>query len=233
MNITTLSKPLLLTLALSTLPCHAKDPEAAKQAAESPQAGAVSLFDGRTLDGWKLVNPKHGPYWSVQNGAITASNGDQKMPTNTFLATTKEYGDFEFTCDFRLSGDHATGLINSGIQYRSLLKNHKKRGMGISGYQADIGKDWWGGIYDEHRRGKLVKGNEAALRASEGFKDDNWHRYKIVCKGNQHKLYINGILTAEYTEKNPKIPAQGVIALQLHRGGVAKIEYKNIFIKEL
>lgn len=163
---------------------------------------------------------------------IIASSGDKKMPTNTYLATTEEYGDFEFTCEFRLSGDHETGLINSGIQYRSQLKKHKKRGMVITGYQADIGKDWWGGIYDEHRRGKLVMGNKA-LEKSEGFKDDNWHTYKIICKGNRHQLFINDILTAEYTEENPKIPAKGVFALQLHSGGIAKIEYKNILVKPL
>ncbi|WP_218587926.1 hypothetical protein [Arenibacter palladensis] len=42
-------------------------------------------------------------------------------------------------------------MINSGIQYRSIIKDNK-----IIGYQADIGKGYWGDIYDEHRRGKLV-----------------------------------------------------------------------------
>ena len=222
----TLFQLFLLLFALTSIhPVAAADEKAAP-------ADAVSLFDGKTLEGWKVVNPKNAHFWSVEDGIIIATSGDKKMPTNTYLATTEKYGDFEFTCDFRLTGDHATGLINSGIQYRSILKDHKKRGTIISGYQADIGKDWWGGIYDEHRRGKLIMGNKA-LEKSEGFKDDAWHTYKIICKGNRHQLLINDILTAEYTEENAKIPAKGVFALQLHKGGIAKIEYKNISLKPL
>jgi len=103
-------------------------------ACDAKQSEMVTLFDGKTLNGWKTVNPALAKYWSVVDGVITCSSGDKKMPTNTYLATTKEYQDFEFTCEFRLSGDQATGLINSGIQYRSIIK--KK----IIGYQADIGK---------------------------------------------------------------------------------------------
>lgn len=206
----------------------------------SEEAESVSLFDGKTLEGWKAVNPKNAKYWSVIDGIITASNGDKKMPTNTYLATTSEYENFDFTREFRLSGDpNSGGIINSGIQYRSLLQSKKKKVKDkilqtpiIVGYQADIGEKWWGGIYDEHRRRKLVKGDATALLASEGFAHDAWHTYKIVCKGNHHQLFINGFLTADYTEKDPEIPAKGVIALQLHSGGVAKIEYKNIQIKE-
>lgn len=199
---------------------------------EEKKSVLIDLFDGKTLKGWKTVRPKFARFWSVKDGVITASNGDKKMPVNTYLVTTKEYEDFEFTCDFRLSGDPSSGVINSGIQYRSLLKKKKKKDI-IVGYQADIGEGWWGGIFDEHRRRKLVPGDAKALLASEGFKHDNWHHYKIVCKGTHHQLFINGLLTADYTEKDPEIPSKGVIALQLHKGGVAKIEYKNIKLKEL
>lgn len=195
-------------------------------AQEAKTADAVSLFDGKSLTGWKSVDPSQAKLWSVVDGVITCSNGDQKMPANTYLATTKDYQDFQFTCEFRLSGDHATGLINSGIQYRSVIKDNK-----IFGYQADIGKGYWGDIYDEHRRGKLIQGNTTEL--FKKFKEDDWHTYKIICKGDDHKLFINDHLVAEYTEKKADIPNKGVIALQLHSGGVAKMEYKNIQIQEL
>eukprot|EP00903_Cladosiphon_okamuranus_P004091 g4089.t1 len=225
-----LAKPLSLIFAAATFCSHA---EVEPQDNTAPDAGeTISLFDGETLNGWKVVNPKNAHFWSVENGAIVASSGDGKMPTNTYLATTGSYADFEFTCDFRLSGDHGTGLINSGIQYRSILKRHPKRGNIIAGYQADIGRDWWGGIYDEHRRGQLVKGNKK-LESSEGFKDDDWHTYRIVCKEAVHRLYIDGILTAEYTEKKEGIPAAGIFALQLHKGGIARIEYKNLKTAEM
>jgi len=186
----------------------------------------VSLFNNKDLTGWKTVNPDFMKLWSVVDGVITSGDLQKKIPKNTYLATTKEYGDFEFTCLFRIQGDHKTGLINSGIQYRSVIKGQK-----IIGYQADIGKGYWGDIYDEHRRGKLIKGDTSTLKHI--LKEDGWNSYTIRCKGNSHEIYINGVKTAHYIEKNPKIPSKGVIAVQIHSGGKAKVEFRNLSITEL
>lgn len=209
----------ILLFALLTLPLTAQEP-----------AKAVSIFDGKTLTGWKAVNPANAKMWSVVDGAITAGDGKNKVRTNTYLGTEKEYGDFEFRCLFRITGDHKTGLINSGIQYRSYTGGAKS--TKIIGYQADIGRGWWGGIYDEHRRNKLlVKGDMSTLKHI--LKEDGWNSYIIRCKGNHHQLYINGVLTADFVEKDAKIPTKGIIAVQVHSGGNAKVEFKNITITEL
>ena len=155
-------------------------------------AAGVSIFDGKTLTGWKPVKEENAKFWSVADGVIVGSNGDKKVPSNAYLVYEKEFGDFEFRCKFRISGDHKTGLINSGIQYRSVIEKGK-----ISGYQADIGKGYWGDIYDEHRRGKLVKGDTSKLL--ENLVEDGWNDYLIRCKGNHHELFINGMKTADYT----------------------------------
>lgn len=208
-------------LAVSSISCSSQEnPEAAKE------AEPITLFNGKDLTGWKAVNPANAKYWSVIDGVITCSNGDKKMPTNTYLATVKNYENFEFKCKFRLSGDHKTGLINSGLQYRSNIHGTK-----IIGYQADIGKGYWGDIYDEHRRGLLLKADTKAL--FKDFKEDGWNTYTIRCQGDHHQLFINGHKTADYTEKKKGIPSTGVIALQLHSGGVAKMEYKDITIRTL
>ena len=205
----------ILVLALSTLGLHAQTPQQ-----------TTSLFDGKTLTGWKTINPAFAKKWSVIDGAIIAGDGQNKIPSNTFLGTTKEYGDFEFRCLFRISGDHKTGLINSGIQYRSIVQGKK-----IIGYQADIGKGYWGSLYDEHRRGKLAKADTSTLKHL--LKEDGWNSYIIRCKGNHHQLYINGVKTVDYIEKDPNIPAKGIFAFQLHSGGNAKVEFKNITIEAL
>ncbi len=189
-------------------------------------APTVSLFDGSTLNGWKTVKKENGKYWSVVDGVITGGDGVTNIPTNTYLRTTDTYEDFEFRCLFRLTGDHSKGLINSGIQYRSLIEDGK-----IIGYQADIGKGYWGDIYDEHRRGKLVGGDLGTLKHL--LKEDGWNSYIVRCKGNRHELYINGVKTCEYVEKDESIPSDGVIGIQLHSGGDAKVEFKNITISPL
>ena len=188
-------------------------------------AAGVSIFDGKTLTGWKPVKEENAKFWSVADGVIVGSNGDKKVPSNAYLVYEKEFGDFEFRCKFRISGDHKTGLINSGIQYRSVIEKGK-----ISGYQADIGKGYWGDIYDEHRRGKLVQGDTSKLL--ENLVEDGWNDYLIRCKGNHHELFINGMKTADYTEQKD-VPSKGFFAIQLHSGGVAKVEFKDISVKEL
>lgn len=184
-----------------------------------------SLFDGKTLSGWKTVNPDHGRLWTVADSVIKGGDGRNKIADNSYLYTTKTYENFEFRCLFRLSGNPATGLINSGIQYRSLVEDGK-----MIGYQADIGDGFWGDIYDEHRREKLVSGDLRTLRRV--LKEAGWNTYIIRCKDNHHELYINGVKTSDYTEKDPRIPRKGVIAVQVHSGGAAQVEFRDLTITE-
>jgi hypothetical protein len=190
------------------------------------QAQTTSLFDGKTLTGWKTANPADAPLWSVADSIIRCGDGINNIPANTFLHTIKEYEDFEFRCLFRLSGDPKTGMINSGIQYRSSVKNGD-----MIGYQADIGDGYWGDIYDEHRRGKLAGGDLNTLQ--HVLHKDGWNSYIIRCKGNKHELYINGVKTCEYIEKDTTIPRKGVIAVQIHSGGAAQVEFRDLTITTL
>ncbi|WP_199271654.1 DUF1080 domain-containing protein [Paraglaciecola sp. L3A3] len=187
-------------------------------------AKTVSLFDGKTFNGWKTADPAKMHLWSIEDGVITTGNYRTKARGNTYLRTEKEFADFEFKCLFRLSGDPSTGLINSGIQYRS---NGEPR---VVGYQADIGDGYWGDIYDEHRRGLLVKADLSIL--SKTLVSDAWNSYTIHVEGNRHRLYINDILTADYIEQ-ADVPQKGYIAVQLHSGGKAKVEFKDLTITEL
>lgn len=213
--ISNLLKLLSIIVFTGNLSCHAQK-----------ATSAVPLFDGATLNGWKTVNAENSKYWSVIDSTITGGDGVNNIPTNTYLHTAKSYEDFEFRCLFRITGNADTGLINSGIQYRSVIQDNK-----IIGYQADIGKGYWGDIYDEHRRAKLVQGDLRTLKHL--LNEDGWNSYIIRCKGNIHELYINGIKVSDYVEKDQKIPSKGIIGIQLHSGGNAKIEFKHITITPL
>jgi len=207
-----LFKLLSIIVFIGNLSCHAQK-----------KVSAVSLFDGATLIGWKTVNAESSKYWSIIDSTITGGDGVNDIPTNTYLYNAKSYKDFEFSCLFRLTGNADTGLINSGIQYRSVVQDNK-----IIGYQADIGKGYWGDIYDEHRRGKLVGGDLSTLKNI--LNEDGWNSYLIRCQGNKQELYINGIKTSEYYEETSEIPSNVVISIQLHSGGNAKAEFKYLTI---
>ncbi|MBC8373841.1 MAG: DUF1080 domain-containing protein, partial [Planctomycetes bacterium] len=150
------------------------------------------------------------------------STADFKLKHNDFLYTEKEYGDFELTLSYKLVNH------NSGVQIRSQVHDDFR----VTGYQADIAmKRYTGILYDEGRRGIIADVKPAVV--SKFIKQNDWNDYRIVCKGTNITLWINGQQTITYTEKKASIPNKGVIAFQLHGGPPMKVYFKNIKIKEL
>ena len=182
------------------------------------------LFDGKTLDGWEGDTAKT---WRIEDGCIVGGSLDTTVPRNEFLCTTKTYGDFELKAKFKLIGDKAKA--NAGIQFRTRrIPNHHE----VSGYQADVGQDYWGALYDESRRNKvLAKPDKAVIEKL--VKHEEWNEYTIRCEGNRIRLWLNGALTVDYTEMDEKIERTGIIGLQIHGGAKAKVAYKDIRIEEL
>ena len=202
-----------------TLPATAA-PAPAKAVKYAPAGKPVRIFDGKTFDSWE-GNLKS---FRIENGAIVGGTLKAKIPRNEFLCTKKQYSNFELRLKTKLAG----GKGNAGIQIRSSrIPNHNE----MRGYQADMGQDWWGCLYDESRRGVLVRADKEAL--AKVLKRDDWNEYVIRCEGPRIQLFINGLKTVDYTEKDPKIEATGIIGLQIHGGGPSKSWYKDITIVEL
>lgn len=186
-------------------------------------AGGQSLFDGKTLKGW-VVQEKEGWMWKVKDGALIGGSLEKRIPHNTFISTEKRYMDFELTLQVKVEGKNP----NAGIQIRSeRIKGHHE----MIGYQADVGPGWWGKLYDESRR-RTVLGNWVSKEAAKAAKK-GWNNYKIRCEGKRIQLWVNGVLTSDYTEKDKSIPLEGYIALQAHSGPPFEASYRQITIKKL
>jgi hypothetical protein len=188
------------------------------------RADSKPLFDGKSLAGWEGDTKKT---WRVEDGAIVAGSLEVAVPRNEFLCTEKTYGDFELKVTFKLLGDRAKA--NAGIQFRTKrIPNHHE----VSGYQADMGQHYWGALYDESRRNKVLAQPDKAL-VDKIVKHDDWNEYVIRCEGPRVRLWLNGTLTVDYVEKDDKIDRTGVIALQVHGGGKTKVLYRDVRIEEL
>jgi hypothetical protein len=198
----------------------------------------TSLFNGKDLDGWVQKGGKAA--YAVEDGAIVG----RSVPNtpNSFLCTKKDYGDFVLELEFKVHP-----ALNSGVQIRSqCFEEAKELELGgktfkiapgrVHGYQVEIDpspRAYSGGIYDEGRRGWLadLKNNEAARKA---FKPGDWNKFKVECKGDAIKTWINDVPAADL--KDAATPS-GFIALQVH--GVGKkeetldIRWRNIRLKEL
>jgi hypothetical protein len=187
-------------------------------------AGPKSLFDGKTLAGWEGDTEKT---WRVEDGAIVGGSLDAVVPRNEFLCTTKSYGDFELKVKFKLLGDPAKA--NAGVQFRTKrIPNHHE----VIGYQADVGQQYWGALYDESRRKRILAQPPKEV-LDKIVKQGEWNDYVIRCDGPRIRLWLNGTLTVDYTEKDDTVERTGIIGLQIHGGAKAKALYKDIRIEEL
>ena len=65
------------------------------------------------------------------------------------------------------------------------------------------------------------------------IKEDNWNELRIIANGPEIEIFINGISTVKYLEKEKWIPREGHICLQAHSGGPYEILYKDIRLKKL
>ena len=185
-------------------------------------AGAVPIFDGKSFAGWE-GNLK---IFRVEDNAIVGGSLEEKVARNEFLCTTTSYGDFELRLKVKLVGGDAA---NAGIQFRTrrIPDNHE-----VAGYQADMGTGWWGALYDESRRNKVLTGPDQA-KMKTVVKSGGWNDYVIRAKGKRIQLWVNGVQTVDYTEEDPKIESSGVICPQIHAGPPSEAWYKDITIQRL
>ena len=180
-----------------------------------------SLFDGRTFDGWEgnLAS------FRIEDGAIVAGTLEAPIPRNEFLCTVDDFEDFELRLEFRLLGGPAA---NAGVQFRTQrIPDHHE----VIGYQADMGDGWWGALYDESRRNRVLKAPDFA-KVDSVLKRDDWNEYVIRAEGSRIRLAINGLETIDYTEPDKSIPQSGKICVQIHSGPPSEAWYRNIEVVE-
>ena len=205
----------------------------------------ISLFDGKTLEGWSV----HSGFarYRVEDGSIVGTAVNESP--NTFLCTEREFGDFILEFEVLLSDPE----LNSGVQFRSLIADeemvfwfrnaegipgpHKIPKDRVYGYQVEIATETngsSGGVYDEARRAFMPWRPEAGSEASKAFKDRQWNKYRVECKGSSVKTMVNGIICADFMDSLNK---RGIIGLQVHDVGDEtdpyEVRWRNIRIMVL
>lgn len=208
---------------------------------------AVSLFNGKNLDGWIQHGGK--AKYTIEGDTIVGTS--VANTPNSFLCTKREYSNFILEVELKVDDG-----LNSGIQIRSHVydkptkvtltdskgeKKIKKIPAGrVHGYQVEIDPDpkrsWSGGIYDESRRGwlnNLAGDKNKAARAA--FQHGKWNKYRIVAIGNSIKTWVNGVPAANLTDD---MDTTGFIALQVHSVREKKqigkqVRWRNIRIQEV
>lgn len=179
----------------------------------------VALFDGETFDGWE----GNLDWFRIEDGALVAGRLDRPVPRNEFLCTIADYADFILRLDFKLLGKG----VNAGVQIRTRrIPDHHE----VIGYQADLGDGWWGSLYDESRRKRLLARADPAV-IDRVLKPEDWNHYTIHAEGRRVRLAINGQQTVDYTEPDESLEQTGKICVQIHSGPPSEAWYKNITLE--
>ncbi len=186
----------------------------------------VALFDGSSLEGWKVLNGT-APY-AAEDGCITGISTPGSA--NSFLTTGREYTNFILEYEMKMEEG-----LNSGVQIRSHSFPEYENGR-VHGLQIECDNSpraWSGGIYDEGRNGWRYP-LEYNPSAKQAYKKGEWNRYRVLAWENHILTWINDIPCANLVEETTET---GFIALQVHAitdSALAgrKVQWRNINIRE-
>lgn len=215
--------------------------------AEESKAGFVSIFDGKTLEGWSASFPEASEAWYVKDGYIVGEGS--KGRCYLVYDGNHDIADFELKFTYRFPDDG-----NSGVNIRA-----KKDPTGKRDYQAyhvDIGQVGIGknvlGAWDFHTPGRTehrcFRGDDliiqkddkpiiTPLKGAVQLKDINkqgWNKVHVVVRGNTFKFSINGKPASQFKEHLPENLRlkSGMIQFQLHDPGMF-VHFKDIQLKVL
>jgi 3-keto-disaccharide hydrolase len=244
--------PLLARQADSSHESHPSASEMAKRframmpdpLAVDDHAGFASIFDGNSLKGWD-GDPT---FWRAESGAIVGeTTADKKLKLNTFLIWRGgKPKDFELKVEYRINN------TNSGVQYRSVELPDVGKWV-LKGYQADIDAEnmFTGQVYEERGRGFLAlrgqfthiaDGKKPRVEGSLGdgeqlkglIKNGDWNQLHVIARGNVLVQVLNGHVMSQLIDDDTgKRMMEGLLGFQLHMGPPMKVEFRNIWLKNL
>jgi hypothetical protein len=177
-----------------------------------------SLFNGKDLSGWRNIGSEE---WVVKDGAIVGTGISKEYG---YLATEEKYQSFHLSLRFKCEADGNSGVyihcdfapdsvkVSQGRQ----IEIDRAIGHHTGGIYGD-GKGWIAWPAPEY---------EAVIRPYD------WNDMLIRVEGKRYVVVLNGIEILDFTYPSPDA-SDGYIALQLHSGGEGRMQFKDIWIRDL
>ncbi|MBN2289184.1 MAG: DUF1080 domain-containing protein [Candidatus Glassbacteria bacterium] len=191
--------------------------------------GFVSLFDGKTLNGWRKLTEYSGDKgdWQVIDGAIT---GDQYPEgEGGLLVTEKSYSNYEVYAEVRCDYPLDSGLflrVQPDVLSYQITIDYRPEGEVGAVYVPRAG-----GFAQHCEIGKYL------------WKDGQYNAVRTRIEGQPPRIlvWLNGHLVMDYTDNlvddKPKVPESGVFGIQVHPGESwgegNKVRFRKIMLKEL
>ena len=191
------------------------------------ERGFTSLFDGKTFNGWKLVN-QHGSGYGITNGILFCQRGGGGN-----LFTEKEYSNFVFRFEFKLESGS-----NNGIGIRAPYEGDAAyQGMEIQVLDDTTKK--FGPLRPAQMHGSIY--DVVAAKPGSQKPLGQWNTEEITAQGRHIKVVVNGKTIVDANLDDVTDPATlqkhpGLLRASGHIGFLGHTEYaefRNIRVKEL
>jgi hypothetical protein len=219
--------------------------------APQPEAGFVSLFDGKTLDGWKVG--ENAGVFQVRDGTIVMEcPAAIQDPAHLFYAGDVHRHDFK---DFDLKADVLTFPgANSGIFFHTKYQQAGWPNFGLECQIDNSHSDWrrtgslWGVRNISWGPESPPKNNKeyVTILPEPPVTDNVWYTQEVICRRGLVTVKLDGKKMFDYrlpdADVEHKLPTgrtwlpRGTFALQGHPpmpDHISKACFKNIRVKVL
>lgn len=194
------------------------------QTGVATQDGWVSLFDGKTLDGWKASeNPGT---FRVEDGTIVV-DGPRAHLFYVGPVQQHRFTNFEWKADVM-----TTPGSNSGMYFHT---EYQESGWPAKGYEVQVNN-----THSDRRKTASLYAIQDVLDTSPA-RDGEWFTQHIIVTGKRIQVLVDGKLMVDYTEPDQverpddmkgRVLSSGTFALQGH-DPKSKVRYRNIMVKPL
>lgn len=177
---------------------------------------SISLFDGKSLEGWECDPLEQAVDWKVVAGELLGENPGEQ---GSILWTKQEFKDFEVEVDYiTLTDDYDTGLFIRGLTHQVQI-----------GISRSLQKDMTACIYAPKDEQGSYPGQTDKVAAVHKLME--WNHLKVIVTGKRIQTFLNGEPMVDYT--GLVLEDEGPIGLQLHGGVHMSVKFKNIKLREL
>jgi hypothetical protein len=203
-------------VAALVLPAAAEDKKADEE-------GFKVIFDGRSMDGWKLSTENQKSF-KLEDGAIVA-NGPRAHAF--YVGDPKPFKDFILRMQV-MTKPNSNGGIYIHTQYQ-------ETGWPAKGHEAQVNNSF---KPDPRKTGSIYRCKDIMNVSPVG--DDKWFDYEIKVEGKKITITLDGKVVNEWTEpdsgakdvESGRRLSEGTFGLQAHDPG-STVHYKNIRVKRL
>jgi hypothetical protein len=185
--------------------------------ANDNEEGWVTIFDGKSMDGWKINESKDS--WKLQEGALVAQGGRSHV---FYVGDEKPFKNFELKLEIQTKKNSNGGVF--------IHTKYQDEGWPTQGYEVQVNNTY---DKDPQKTGGLYNTVKVGTPAA---KDNEWWTEHIIVKDRHVTVKVNDQVVVDYEQpadkEGPVKLSEGTFALQAHDPG-STVMYRNIRVKRL